>query len=787
MTATVGAAVGVTVGAVIDMPRVDALADFRPARITQLYDRGGRSFSSYARQRRIPLAPHEIPEQVKQAVIAVEDRNFYRHGGLDLWGILRAAVTNFRSGRTVEGASTLTMQLTRQLFLTPEKTFRRKVEEALLAVEIEKNYTKDQILALYLNHGFLGHNQYGIEAASRFFFGKPSASLSVAEAATLVGIFQRPGRLSPYNAPDAVKARRNHVLGRMLDEGFLDREQHRAAVAQPLVVVEHGPREESGAYFAEDIRRHLESRQGSAALLEGGLQVQTTLDLDIQRSVDKGLRAGLAALDRRRGFRGPHLRLPLRIDDAELPSWSSGRAVADGWFEGVVLESGPSTARIKHQDEVYTLTPEGMAWTGKKSPSQILTRGDVAWFRIGAPDERSSPILLLEQEPLLQAAAIVLESSSGAIRAMAGGWDFGRSQYNRATQARRQTGSAFKLFVYGAALDAGFTPADTILDAPVAFRGQDNQLSYSPRNYYNQYYGIVTLTRALEQSFNVTAVKLMDVVGIDKVIHFARQAGVESDLPPYPSLALGAADLIPIELAAAYASIANQGVWIQPYLIEKVETPEGAVLEKRVPRTRKVTSPATATVLRRMLEGVVDRGTARSLSDLDLDIAGKTGTTNDYSNAWFAGFTPRYTICVWVGYDQPRSMGRGMAGDKVAVPIWRRIAEDGLATGWLTAGERFPPPSGVVPVWIDRGSGHRASAETAGAIEMLFLPGTEPEATASGRWATILSLPWYQQKAFYRPKPRERMPATVTELDAGVVEDSGEGGEAPGEEEAPPP
>jgi penicillin-binding protein 1A len=390
----------------------------------------------------------------------------------------------------------------------------------------------------------------------------------------------------------------------------------------------------------------------------------------------------------------------------------------------------------------------------------VLRRGDVAWFRLAEADPPGGePVLRLEQEPEVQGAALVIESATGAVRAMTGGWDFGRSQFNRATQARRQAGSAFKLFVYGAAIEAGFTPADTLFDGPVYLMGADAKLSYSPTNYYGSYYGIVTLNRALDHSYNVTAVKLLDLVGVDRVIDFARRAGISSELPPYPSLALGSADIAPIELAAAYAAIANRGTWVEPYFVERVRTPEGKVLEERVAKTRMVTTPEVAFVLSRMLEGVVDRGTARALWDLDLDLAGKTGTTNDFSNAWFVGFTPRYTILTWVGYDVLRTLGKGMAGDKVAVPIWREIALDGLERGWLVKGERFaPPPAGVREVWIDRQSGLRSTPEAREPILQAFLPGTEPLRDYTPDWSGILALPWYQQRPFYIPKDGERMP-----------------------------
>lgn len=772
-----GAGVGVGVAAMIHVPRVESLASFSPARITQLYDRQGQVFASYARQRRIVLRPEQIPPRMRDALVAVEDKNFYRHGGLDAWGVLRAAINNFRAGRREEGASTLTMQLARQLFsLNPGKKWKRKIEEAFIAVELEKTYTKDQLLALYLNVIFLGHNQYGVEAAAKYYFGKSVSELSIAQAATLAGIYQLPSRYSPYRNPTAVITRRNHVIDRMLEEDFITREEHGAALAEPLDVVAHGPKDEVGSYFSEEVRRMVEAKHGSSMLLERGLQVETTLDPTIQLAAERAVHRGLVRLDHLKGWRGPHRQLfAPNLEAEELPSWTEGRIVGEDWFEGIVLESTATEARIKHQDEILTLTPAGMKWTNKGTPNRILKRGDVAWFRIGEPEKDKPPILLLEQEPRLQGAAIVVEQATGAVRAMVGGWDFGRSQFNRATQAKRQVGSAFKMFVYGAALEAGYKPSDTVFDAPVFFKGADGKLSYSPSNYYPTYYGIVTLSKALENSYNVSAVKVMDMVGIDKVIDLAHRAGIKSELPPYPSLALGSADITPMEMVAAYASIANGGRYLEPYLIERIRMPEGDTIEEHHGRVQEVMDPQTAYVLTHMLEGVVDRGTARALSDLDIDIAGKTGTTNDYSNAWFIGFTPNYTLLIWVGYDTPHSMGRGMAGDKVAVPIWKELAKEGLTEGWLATGDRFAVPSGVSFAWVDRTTGRRILDETPGGMKAAFVAGGAEESESATSEDPISSLPWYQQRAFYQGRPGEKMP-----------EDTPPGAEDP-PSEAPPP
>ena len=761
VTSLVGVGVGIGVAAAINMPRVETLYDFSPARITRLIDADGDAYASYFRQRRVVVREDEVPEIVRHALVSLEDANFYKHGGFDVRGVARAALSNLTSGFGSEGASTLTMQLARKLFLSPEKRWRRKIEETFLAVELEKNLSKDQILTLYLNIHYFGHGQYGIAAASKYFFGKTLDQLTLAEAATLAGIPWRPSELSPYDAPEAVVRRRNKCLGRMLAEGYITAEEHALAVAEPLEVVTHEDEKEIGRYFSEEVRRHLERTHGTTTLLERGLTVQTTLDPAIQKSAETGLRDGLLEFDHRKGWRGAHA----TVEDPEtavLDSWNDHAPQPGRWFEAVVLESNRSRAQVRIGDFRYTLTPDGAAWT-RRRPDRLLKRGDVAWFRLEEPTqdapEDAEPLLMLEQQPELQGAAVVLESATGAVRAMVGGWDFSRNQFNRVTQARRQPGSAIKLFVYGAALEAGFTAADTVFDGPVWFTGSDNLPSYSPKNYYgDRYYGIVTLRRALEGSYNIAAVKLLDLIGVESIIDFAQRSGIASDLPPYPSLALGAADLSPLELAAAYAAIANQGTYVAPYLIERVTTPEGRVLEERIAETRTATTPEVAYVLTHMMEGVVDRGTARSIRDLDIDIAGKTGTTNDYTDAWFAGFTPRYTMLVWVGYDQKRSMGQGMAGDKVALPIWRRIAEDGLETGWLETGQRFVPPATATMVEIEYLSGYLAAPGAERVLEEAFVAGTEPVRPFTEDWGEIMALPWYLQSPFYLPKEGERMP-----------------------------
>jgi penicillin-binding protein 1A len=780
----VGAVTGVAVAAAIHVPRVDSLADYTPSLVTQLYDKDGAVFATFANERRVMLKEGQIPKVLQQAVLASEDANFFQHGGIDAMGIARAAWVDLRARRVVEGASTISMQLARSLYLSRGRTWRRKIEEAFVAVELEKNYSKQQILTLYLNLVNLGHRNYGVEAASRYYFGKPAAKLTLPEAAMLAGILPAPSRFSPYNAPDLVRKQRDRVLRRMLEEKFITSEQYQQAVAQPILVTSQQTKELFAPYFAEDVRKYLEANYGAASVNEGGLQVQTTLDPQIQRAAEKAVRSGLLKLDHRRGWRGAIATIKATdLETQQLPTWGQGKPVPGRWYQGLVLKAGSDSASVKIGKEVYTLEPAGISWTGRREPRSLLKGGDVAWFRFEVPEAKpakrgekalkttAEPRLMLEQQPRMEAAAVVLENHTGAVRAMVGGWDFERNKFNRITQARRQVGSSFKPFVYGAALEAGWTPADTLLDAPTSFIGADGRLSYRPENYYHKHSGIVTLRRALEQSINVPAVKLLDLVGGKRVVDFARRTGIQTPLPTWPSIALGSADLVPMEVASAYVTIANQGTHISPYLMEKVTTPDGQVLLQHFPASYSATTPAVAYVLTHMMEGVVDHGTAYEIHDLPLDIAGKTGTTDDFSDAWFVGYTPRYTILTWVGYDVKRSLGGGMSGAVAALPMWRTIAEDGLASGWLQKGETFPVPPGVIQRDVEYYSG--LLAQGGRTVKEAFVAGTEPNREYSSQWSTITSLPWYQQKAFYIPKEGENMP--------------GKTGAAPGQPAPPQP
>jgi penicillin-binding protein 1A len=755
-----GGALGVATASAIRVPSLEAYVDFTPRLVTRLLDREGIAFASYARERRLLIEEGQLPLVLQNAVLAAEDANFFRHGGVDLAGVVRTAVLNVTRGRRW-GASTITMQLARLLMGRREKTWDRKIAETLLAVELEKRLSKQQILTLYCNLQFLGHGNYGMEAAARDYFGRGVDELTLVEAATLAGILQRPSDYSPRRNPSAVVARRDYVLRRMHDERFISADEYAAALEEPLRLATHRPRPEVAAHFAENVRQELEREVGTERLYGEGLLVATTLDTPMQLAAETALREGLLRLDHRRGWRGP-LQRGQRLDltEDEIERLAGRNPLPGEWVPGLVLETQTSGARVRTPTGELRLGPEGIAWTGRRAVSEVLRAGDIAWFRETLPSGRSpsSPLWTLAQEPILEGAVVLVESATGAVRALVGGWDFQRSKFDRATQAKRQVGSAFKPMVFGAAFENGLTPADTLFDAPAVFAGADGLLSYSPRNYYRRYYGILTLRRALELSVNVTAVKLLDLVGVDRVVDFSRRCGITSPLPPYPSLALGSADLTPIELAAAFAAIANQGVWVRPHFVEEIRRPDGAPLSRHRIEAAKAMDPAVAYVLTSVLEGVVDRGTAGSIAHLPTALAGKTGTTNDFTDAWFVGFTPRYTLLVWIGHDQKRTIGNRMTGAEAALPIWRRIVERGLEDGWIARDESFGVPAGVELRRIEPHSGLASAPGAPRSFEEAFLVGTAPTRSWEPRWSGILALPWAQQMTFYAPREGERMP-----------------------------
>lgn len=769
---------------IIRIPAVDKLDNYRPNIITRLYSHDGRVFADYAVQRRIVIPKGEMAPMLVNSIIATEDANFYRHGGIDPKAILRAAVKDIIARKKVEGASTLTQQLAKMLFLTPEKSWRRKINEMFLSIEIEKKYTKDQIFEMYANQVYLGHGAYGVEAAARLYFGKHAKELTTPEAAVIAGIIRLPAYYSPFNNPQNAVNRRNHVLRRLLERRFIDSEQYRVARAAPLVLgTFKGETPNVGAYFSEEVRQHLEKKYGAEDLYSGGLAVHTTLDVEMQRLAELALRRGLHRIDHRRGLRKPTrnlLKEDIDLESYDDPAWDEDLE-DEVLYPAVVMNVAPKIVTVRVGREQLDLDEAAWKWTRKRTLDGFLKRGDLVHVRALPDSKTKSRIWYLDQQPQVQGALVAIDVKSGEVRALVGGYDFKQSKFNRAVQSLRQTGSAFKPFVYGAAFEQGYTPADTLFDAPVAI--PVGNAIYSPRNYYGKYAGIVTIQRAMDLSINVPAVKAYMMVGGDKVIDFARRTGITSDLPRYPSLALGAAGVSPLELTAAFNVFANQGVYIKPRLIRKITDATQKTIEEQTPELSEATTAQTAFVLTRVMEGVIDRGTAYAAHDLPGDYAGKTGTTNGYTDAWFVGYGADLTVGVWIGYDDPsRSLGGASTGGDVALPIWEDFFRE-LETAKKRDGAKlkFQVPPGVVLVPMDLASGRRGVGPCGRVIEEAFVAGTEPNRDCSGAAVAVTKLPFYLQRQFYQPKesePNRSVPDATAQ--------PGDGGEEPAAETTPP-
>lgn len=767
----------------VRMPQVKKLADYQPAIITRIFDRHGVPFAEYSIQKRIVVAKKDMSPLLVQAIVATEDSEFYRHGGVDPKGILRAALTNILEGRRAQGASTLTQQLAKQVFLTPDKTFRRKINEAFFAVQIEKDFTKDQIFELYANQVYLGHGAYGVEAASRLFFGKHAKELTLPEAAVIAASIRSPMYYSPMNHPDRSKMRRNYVLGRMLKEGYINREQYQQAVNAPIVLgtfKDEAPH--VGAYFSEEIRQYIEQNErnndkfGAENLYNSGLKVYSTLDLRIQQIAEGALQRGLRRFDKRRGFRRPARNLVAEGLDPEVyrdPSWSHEPAAVDKLYPAIVLDVKKDLVTVRLNQERIELPAAAWAWTKKKTLDGVLKRGDVIHVLQQEDTKTKARKWVLDQMPTVQGAVVVLDVKSGEVLALVGGYDFAHSKFNRAVQSRRQTGSSFKPFVYGAAFEEGLTPADTLFDAPIAI--PVGEAIYSPKNYYGKYAGIVTIQRALELSINVPAVKTYMMTGGDKVVDFTRRLGITADLPKYPSLALGAAGVSPLEMTAAYNVFANSGVYIKPRFIRKIVDQTERVLDEQPPELSEATTPQVAFEIAYMMKGTIDRGTAYAAHTLADPLAGKTGTTNGYTDAWFIGFSPEYTIGVWTGYDDPaKSLGGGATGADVPLPIWIDIFKQFEEQKLRVGKPDFEPPPGVVVVPMDLPSGRRGVGPCARVVMQAFVAGQEPDKDCSGASVQVAKLPYYLQRPLYQAKEGE---PTQPANDASAQ--SGESAESP--------
>ena len=777
----VGAFGGWVIAQFLHVPQVDLLATFEPAATTQIYAADGRQVASYALEQRVVLRPDQIPDHFKLAVVAIEDADFYKHGGVDPQAVMRAAWYSLVDRRIGSrgGASTLTQQLALNLFLKRERTLSRKIKEALLALDIEKRYSKDQILTLYANQIFLGHGAYGVEAASELYFQKSAVDLTLAEAALLAGMIPSANnKYDPIRRPDNALNRRNKVLSRMLELGFIDDAVYEEAIAQPLGVALHRERVQTGAYFLEMTRQEVERRYGTDALYTSGLQVHLTMVPALQYEAERALREGLVSLEMTYiGFRRPPNVLAdggiESVDAYEHPSWEQLELVPGAMVRAVVREVSTRTASLRIGSYAAELHLESAEWTRTSSLSRILKTGDLILVRLPDPlpeppedpEETAQPLLVdLLQEPEVEGALVAMDNRSGAILALVGGFDFQRSEFNRAVQSSLQCGSAFKPFVFLTAFEHGFTPADTVFDAPFLLPDGTGELTYCPKNYYEKYYGITTLRQALEDSYNASAVKLQQLAGSRAVVETARNFGISTELHPYPSLALGSLGVRLIDLVRAYSGIANLGEVPEPYFISEIYDRDGRLQERFFPHSERVMSEAVTYLVLYMLQGVIERGTGVSARWLNGNIAGKTGTTDLYSDAWFLGFSPRITVGVWVGRDLKAPIAKKMTGAKAAQPIWNDFMTAYLKT--LTDAERaedFQVPAGVVFTPVDATTGERAVPPCSyqkNVILEAFLDGTEPVDPCNEEMGEIMDLPWPFQLPFYTAKPGEPMPTT---------------------------
>lgn len=727
-----------------NLPYIGALEEYNPPIITEVFSSDGEVIGRFWEERRIVVPLERFPEHLVQAFIAAEDGRFYQHDGIDLLSIFRAFIRNLQAGKIAQGGSTITQQVTRSLLLKdPSKTYERKAREAILSLQIEKAFSKERILFLYLNQIYLGHGAYGVEAAARTYFGKSAVDLNLAESAMLAGLPQAPSRYSAFRNLGRARSRQWYVLDRMAAEGFIDRDTAERVFAQPLSLEKDSENPFNKApYFTEHVRRYLEESYGRESLYREGLKVYTTVELSKQQAAQEAVLKGLRDLDKREGYRGPIRRLHADeiegyLDRAE-ERFKSEPPEAGDMVEAVVLavEDNKERVTVGLGTEKGFLSLKNMKWARKpnpkihfsaapvRRPSRVLDRGDVILVRILKPaEEPTAWIVALEQEPEVQGALLCMEPDTGRVLAMVGGRDFTQSQFNRAIQARRQPGSAFKTIIYGVALENGMTPSSLILDAPYVASMQEKDKLWRPENYKREFSGRTLFRWGLIRSMNVITIKILKDVGVQKAIQYARLLGIESELSPDLALALGSSGLSLLELTRAYACIANRGMLPSPYTIQRIEDRHGRVIEENQPTVVEAVSPQTAFVLTDMLKGVVQEGTGWRIKELKRPAAGKTGTTNDLRDAWFVGFTPELATGVWVGYDNHVPMGRAETGSRAASPIWLHFMQEALKGLPV---EDFPVPEGVVFAKIDAEEGLLAGPRSEKTVFQAYVEGTEP-------------------------------------------------------------
>jgi len=744
------------------------LPDFKPLKERNLnaysivYSEEDEVVGKFLMDNRIPIPYERIPKLLVQAFIAAEDADFFQHKGIDYKGIARAMFKNLMAGRIVQGGSTITQQVTKTFFLTPKRSLFRKLKEVAYAFGLERNLTKEEILNLYLNNIYLGNGAYGLEAASESYFNKRTEQLNLAEVAMMAGLVKAPSRYSPVNNLKRAKDRQAYVLGRMAELDFISQEQKEGAIRTPLKIQSRESAYFSKApYFTEFIRQQVERKYGREKLYQEGLRIYTALDFSLQRNAQKAMDMGLRELDKRQGFRGPIQTLSQNEVKALL---SRKKGVLNPLpqneiFEGVILSKDEPkkfyTVWVEDRKGILPFTEMAWALTLKptphfkpqklKTPGDLLKTGDVVHVRIKEPPRKDQPLLLsLDQDPLVQGALICIDPRTGYVKAMMGGRDFSESQFNRAVHSRRQPGSAFKPIIYGAALEKGYHPSTILMDSPVEYADHDGGQYWAPKNYDKNFLGPITFRNALAHSRNVVTVKILEDIGVGSALKFIKKLGIESPIKRDLSIALGTSGVSMLELTAAFGVFANGGEKIKPIFIKKIVTMKGEVLEENYPyveleemeedeetpeppspvQKERVISPQNAFIMTYLLQGVVQHGTGQRAKALGRPIAGKTGTSSDYADAWFIGYTPSLLSTVWVGFDDKTSLGKNETGARAALPIWLSFMDQALRNIPV---ETFRVPAGVTLVKVNIETGLPVNEDSQETIIEAFVDGTLKE------------------------------------------------------------
>jgi penicillin-binding protein 1A len=726
-----------------DLPKISSLKDYQPSVVTTFYSDDGRKIGEFYKQRRIVIKLSEMPKHLIQAFVATEDARFYQHEGIDLYSIIRAFFKNLEAGTIVQGGSTITQQVAKSFFLSPERSYTRKLKEAILAYRIDRHFTKDEILYLYLNQIYLGHGAYGVEAAAQNYFRKSASELDIGESAMLGGMPRAPSWYSPHLHPQRARQRQIYVLNRMVSEGFISNSDASEAMSKGLNIKDR-PNwfMETVPYYTEHVRRIVKNKYGDDLLYKGGLKVYTSVNIEMQQAARKAVEKGLRDLDKRQGYRGPvdHI-APQKIESfsQDLEQDIEKKAIHEKMIlKGVVVDvdDRKNKVTVRMGKIIGEIALEKMRWARRpdpeipygavtiRRPGEVLKTGDVIYVRLEKWDDKAEKwSLSLEQKPMVQSALLCMESDTANVKAMVGGMNYEESQFNRAVQSRRQPGSAFKPVIYAAAIDKGYTPATVIADTPVVFEDTTNDFVWKPDNYDNTFHGFTLLRDGLIHSRNVITVKIMQDIGIDYVIDYAKKLGIKSHLDRNLSLALGSSGITLLELVGAYSVFANQGYRMEPVFIKKIEDRNGEIIFEANTEKKKAIDKSTAYIITHLLEGVVKEGTGWRAKALKRPVAGKTGTTNNLFDAWFMGYTPRYVTGVWVGYDQERSLGSKETGSRAASPIWIDYMQQILEG----KPERvFPVPDNVVFAKIDADTGLLPIESSRKIIYSCFKEGTVP-------------------------------------------------------------